>query len=117
MIRKDESITDFDLRFSELLNQVIKSINIPDVIITSYYINAFRNWTKIYENLMEEEPTSLEDAMNITEKKEKILNLMKDSKGKGSNLKEKTDNLNIRKQSENYSNYQNKYNSDYTQNN
>jgi len=66
---------------------------------------------------MEEEPTSLEDAMNITEKKEKILNLMKDSKGKGSNLKEKTDNLNIRKQSENYSNYQNKYNSDYTQNN
>eukprot|EP00833_Pecoramyces_ruminatium_P016887 jgi/Orpsp1_1/1190919/evm.model.d7180000082134.1 len=116
-IRKDESITDFDLRFSELLNQVIKNVTIPDVIITSYYINAFRNWTKIYENLMEEEPTTLQDAMKITEKKEKILNLMKENKGKGSISKEKLSNTDTKKQNENHSNYYNKYNPNYTQNN
>lgn len=116
-IRKDESITDFDLRFSELLNQVIKNVTIPDVIITSYYINAFRNWTKIYENLMEEEPTTLQDAMKITEKKEKILNLMKENKGKGSISKEKLSNTDTKKQNENHSNYYNKYNPTYTQNN
>ena len=116
-IKKEESITDFDLRFSELLNQVIKTVTIPDVIITSYYINAFRNWTRIYENLMEEEPTTLEDAMKITEKKEKILNLMKENKGKGSITRDKTSNSDNRKQTDNYNSYHNKYNPNYSQNN
>ena len=116
MIKKDETITDFDLRFSELLNQVIKKVTIPDIIITSYYINVFRNWTKIYESLMEEEPITLEEAMKITGKKEKILNLMKENKGKGSTTKDKSSNSDSKKQTENYhSNYSNKYIPNYIQ--
>ncbi|ORX86084.1 hypothetical protein BCR32DRAFT_275758 [Anaeromyces robustus] len=51
-IRKDESITEFDLRFSDILNQVSKTITLGDIVVTSYYVKAFRNWTKIYESLM-----------------------------------------------------------------
>lgn len=79
-IKKDESISDFDLRFLGLLNEASKTITIDDVIITSYYINAFRNWKKIYENLMEAEPVTLEAAMKVTSKKEKILNIINQNK-------------------------------------
>ncbi|OUM69826.1 hypothetical protein PIROE2DRAFT_2258 [Piromyces sp. E2] len=54
---------------------------------------------------MEEEPTTLEEAMKIIGKKEKILNLMKENKIKGSNPKEKLSNSETRKQPENHSNY------------
>jgi len=91
-IKKDESISDFDLKFSDLLNQVSKTINISEVIIISYYINAFRNWPRIYESLMEEEPITLEEAMKITSKKEKIMKLIKENKEKGSNNKVKSSN-------------------------
>ena len=91
-IKKDESISDFDLRFSDLLNQVSKTVNISEVIIISYYINAFRNWPRIYESLMEEEPITLEEAMKITSKKEKIMKLIKENKEKGSNNKVKSSN-------------------------
>jgi len=108
-IRKDESISDFDLRFSDLLNQVNKTVTMNEVIITSYYINAFRSWTKIYENLMEDEPTTLEAAMKITSKKEKIMNLIKENKSK-INSKEKSSNLKITGQTTNNypTNYTNK---------
>ncbi|ORX63737.1 hypothetical protein BCR32DRAFT_307342 [Anaeromyces robustus] len=106
-IRKDESISDFDLRFSDLLNQVNKTVTMSDVIVTSYYINAYRNWPKIYENLMEEEPITLEGAMKITSKKEKIMNLIKENKEKGTSSKEKLSNSNsTRKHTDNhYNNY------------
>ena len=145
-IKKDESISDFDLRFSDLLNQVCKTVELSEVIITSYYINAFRNWSRIYENLMEEEPTTLEGAMKITSKKEKIMNLIKENKEKSNNIKEKSNNSNkaikknidtyynshqynsytnktgtnfiqpIRNRNENYNN-QNNYNNKYNSNN
>ena len=103
-IKKDESISDFDLRFSELLNLVNKTVNVSEVITTSYYINAFRNWPRIYESLMEEEPTTLEEAMKITTKKEKILNLLKENKenkerGSSSNSKGKSTNNNKKQES------------------
>ena len=99
-IRRDETITDFDLRFSEILNQVSKSVTISEIIVTSYYINAFRNWSKIYECLMEEEPTTLEEAMKITGKKEKIMKLTKENKRK---MKEKAE-VTKRKPIESYNN-------------
>jgi len=106
-IKKDESISDFDLRFSDLLNQVSKTVNISEVIIISYYINAFRNWPRIYESLMEEEPITLEEAMKITSKKEKIMKLIKENKEKGSNNKVKSSNSD-RKLDTHYNNYSNK---------
>ncbi len=110
MIRKDETITDFDLRFTDILNQVSKTVTMSDVVISSYYINAFRNWTKIYESLMEEEPVTLEDAMKITGKKEKVMNLIKENNGKKNASKEKYSTDTTRKYKENSPNdYSKKY--------
>jgi len=99
-IRKDETITDFNIRFSELLNQISKTVVISDVIVTSYYINAFRNWNKIYESLMEEEPTTLEEAQKITSKKEKIMNLIKENKNKNPSKEKTTSHNSTKRQSE-----------------
>ena len=55
---------------------------------------------------MEEEPTTLENAMKITGKKEKVMNLMKENRGKGNTSKEKQSNLDYtRNQSRNNYNY------------
>ena len=118
-IRKDETITEFDLRFSDILNQVNKTVTMSDIVVTSYYVNAFRNWNKIYESLMEEEPTNLESAMEITGKKEKVMNLMKENKGKGISLKEKPSNSNPtkNKQENSYNKYYNRNYSNYILNN
>jgi len=64
---------------------------------------------------MEEEPTTLERAMEITGKKEKVMNLMKENKGKGSTSREKQLNLDVMKnQSDNnYNNYHDRNHSIY----
>ncbi|ORX77806.1 hypothetical protein BCR32DRAFT_247656 [Anaeromyces robustus] len=82
-IRKDEKISDFDVRFNSLCNQI--KLNLNDQVIASYYINAFRNWSKIYEALLEEEPSTLQEAMKITSKKGKIFDLLEENKNKNKN--------------------------------
>jgi len=56
---------------------------------------------------MEEEPTTLEEAMKITSKKEKIMKLIKENKEKGSNNKVKSSNSD-KKLDTYYNNYSNK---------
>jgi len=83
-------------------------------IITSYYINAFRNWPKVYENLLEVKPTKLKDAMRITNRKEKIINLIDKNRNKSRNTYiEKSNNTQNNKQVENttyFIPYNNNYN-------
>ena len=78
--RKDETVSEFDVRFNTLYNQIKLDIN--EQILTSFYINAFRNWSKIYEALLDEEPATLHEAMNITSKKGKIFDLLEENKPK-----------------------------------
>jgi len=113
-IKKGERISEFDVRFNTLCNQV--NLEISDQVITSYYINAFKNWGKIYEALLEEEPTSLQDAMKITSKKGKIIALMEENKNKykklhGVNKKEIKDFNESKNYNNNYNNYN--YRNDY----
>jgi len=81
IIKKGESVAEFNTKFDTLLNKV--NVALSDEVIISYYINAFRNYVKIYESLLEAEPNSLEDAKKITTKKEKIYNLVGSNKSKG----------------------------------
>jgi len=80
IIKKGESVAEFNTKFDTLLNKV--NVALSDEVIISYYINAFRNYVKIYESLLEAEPNSLEDAKKITTKKEKIYNLVGSNKYK-----------------------------------
>lgn len=80
IIKKGEKVADFDIKFLDLVNQLQLANN--ESIIIPYYINAFRNWPRMYEHLLEEEPKSLKEAMDLTAKKEKIFNLLGDNKQK-----------------------------------
>jgi len=80
IIKKGESVAEFNTKFDTLLNKV--NVALSDEVIISYYINTFRNYVKIYESLLEAEPNSLEDAKKITTKKEKIYNLVGSNKSK-----------------------------------
>ncbi|ORX75934.1 hypothetical protein BCR32DRAFT_304343 [Anaeromyces robustus] len=122
-IRKDEKISDFDVRFNSLCNQI--KLNLNDQVIASYYINAFRNWSKIYEALLEEEPSTLQEAMKITSKKGKIFDLLEENKNKNKNSlnipRKSTNNHNNKNeiktfknnQYNNYRNYNNNYKSEF----
>ncbi len=79
-IKRGESVTEFNTRFDTLINKV--NVTLSDEVILSYYINAFRNFTRTYESLLESEPNSLEDAKKITTKKEKIYNLLGNNRSK-----------------------------------
>ena len=111
-IKKGEKVSDFDTKFLQLLNQL--QLDGKDYISTPYYINAFRNWSKMYEYLLESEPTKLSDAMEITSKKEKMLKLLEDNKPKS-----KTQFSNVKKNLNNTNNNNNKntnfrsFNTDY----
>ncbi|ORX76425.1 hypothetical protein BCR32DRAFT_248751 [Anaeromyces robustus] len=119
-IRKDEKIFDFYVRFNSLFNQI--KLNLNDQ--ASYYINAFRNWSKIYEALLEE-PSTLQEAMKITSKKGKIFDLLEESKNKNKNslnVPRKSTNSHNNKneiktfknnQYNNYRNYNNNYKSEF----
>ncbi|ORX77201.1 hypothetical protein BCR32DRAFT_248117 [Anaeromyces robustus] len=79
-IKRGESVAEFNTRFDTLLNKV--NVSLTEEVIISYYINAFRNFTRTYESLLEAEPNSLEEAKKITTKKEKIYNLVGSNKTK-----------------------------------
>eukprot|EP00833_Pecoramyces_ruminatium_P005637 jgi/Orpsp1_1/1179669/evm.model.c7180000070274.1 len=115
-IKKDENISEFDVRFDTLLNQL--KLEVGESVITSYYINAFRNWDKIYESLLEGEPSTLEKAREITSKKGKILKIIEENKPKTKNhIKKNNDNYNTTnnelKTNRNYKNYNNNNRNDY----
>ena len=133
-IKKDETVADFDIKFLDLVNQ-LQLVNNENIIIP-YYINAFRNWPRMYEHLLEEEPKSLKEAMDFTAKKEKIFNLPGDNKqkSKASTSKNSYNNNNNNKEinnsnnnndirsfynniPNNNNNYFNKYSSPYTKTN
>jgi len=79
-IKKGEKVADFDIKFLDLVNQ-LQLVNNENIIII-YYINAFRNWPRMYEHLLEEEPKTLKEVMDFTSKKEKIFNLLGNNKQK-----------------------------------
>jgi len=83
-IKKGESVIEFNIKFDTLINRV--NVNLSDEVIISYYINAFRNFTKTYEALLEAEPGSLEEAKRISVKKEKIYNLLGSNRSKANSL-------------------------------
>ncbi len=101
-IKKGESISEFNIKFESLVNKL--NIKLSEEIITSYYINAFRNFTKTYVALLEAEPRKLEEATKLTLKKEKIYNLVEINKPKSKNLttsKKKTTNETYYRNTEN----------------
>ena len=80
IIKKGESVNDFNTKFDTLLNKI--NLKLTDEVIVSYYINAFRNFTRTYETLLESEPRNLEEAKKITSKKEKIYYLVESNRPK-----------------------------------
>jgi len=73
-IKRGEKVLDFNVKFETLLNKI--NIKLTDEVKISYYINAFRNLPKTYEALLEAEPQTLQEAKEVTSKKEKIHNLI-----------------------------------------
>ncbi|ORX73426.1 hypothetical protein BCR32DRAFT_249965 [Anaeromyces robustus] len=59
-----ESVDEFNTKFDTLLNKI--NLKLSDEVIISYYINAFRNFIKTYETLLESESRNLEEAKKIT---------------------------------------------------
>ena len=79
-IKRREKVLDFNVKFETLLNKI--NVKLTDEVKISYYINAFRNLPKTYEALLEAEPQTLQDAKEVTSKKEKIHNLVESNRFK-----------------------------------
>ncbi len=100
-------MSEFNVKFDTLVSKI--KINLTDEVIISYYINAFRNFTRTYESLLEAEPSTLEDAKKITSRKEKIYNLVESNKSKNS-LSQNSQRRNYNERNNNGKTYSNNYN-------
>ncbi len=106
-IKRGENVSEFNVKFDTLVSKI--KINLTDEVIISYYINAFRNFTRTYESLLEAEPSTLEDAKKITSRKEKIYNLVESNKSKNS-LSQNSQRRNYNERNNNGKTYSNNYN-------